>query len=100
MNFFRKIDYQNSSSNIICENQIYSYRDLFYDINKFNFLADKKSLVFILSENNYECVAAYSGVSYFDSVVLLLDRSIKEEALSTLINSFKPSYIFQNTKTR
>ena len=98
MNFFRKIDYHNSSSNIMCDNQIYSYRDLFYDINKFNFLADKKSLVFILSENNYECVAAYSGVSYFDSVVLLLDRSIKEEALSTLINSFKPSYIFQNTK--
>ncbi|OUX31806.1 MAG: hypothetical protein CBE24_04655 [bacterium TMED264] len=97
MNFFRKIDYENTSSSIICDNHIYSYKDLFYDIKNFNFLADQKSLVFIISENNYECLAAYSGVSYFDSVVLLLDQSIKQEALNNLINKFKPSYIFQNT---
>ena len=41
--------------------------------------------------------SAYSGVSYFDSVVLLLDQSIKQEALNNLISNFKPSYIFQNT---
>ena len=96
MNFFKKIDYLNTSSNIICNNQTYSYKDLFHDINNFKFIADKKSLVFILSENNYECIAAYSGVSYFDSVVLLLDGSIKQEPLDNLINKFKPSYIFQN----
>ena len=97
MNFFRKIDYKNTSSSIICGNHSYSYKDLFHDINNFNFLIEEKSLVFIISENNYECVAAYSGVSYFDSVVLLLDQSIKQEALNNLISNFKPSYIFQNT---
>ena len=95
MNFFRKIDYRNTSSSITCGNHSYSYKDLFYDINNFNFLAEEKSLVFIISENNYECVAAYSGISYFDSVVCLLDQSIKQEALDNLINKFKPSYIFQ-----
>ena len=88
MNFFKKIDYQNTSSNIICKNQTYSYKDLFHDINHFKFIASKKSLVFILSENNYECIAAYSGVSYFDSVVMLLDGSIKQEPLNNLIKSY------------
>ena len=97
MNFFKKIDYLNTSSSIICNNQTYSYKDLFHDINHFKFIANKKSLVFILSENNYECIAAYSGVSYFDSVVMLLDGSIKQEPLNNLINKFKPSYIFQES---
>ena len=57
MNFFRKIDYKNTSSSIICGNHSYSYKDLFHDINNFNFLIEEKSLVFIISENNYECVA-------------------------------------------
>ena len=66
MNFFKNIDYQNTTSKIICDNNLYSYQDLFKDINNFKFLANQKSLVFIISENNYDCIAAYSGVSYFD----------------------------------
>ena len=87
MNFFKKIDYLNTSSSIICNNKTYSYKDLFHDINHFKFIAKKKSLVFILSENNYECIAAYSGVSYFDSVVMLLDGSINQETSTNIVAS-------------
>ena len=95
MNFFKKIDYENTSSNIICGDNFFSYKDLYRDIHKFKFLDKKKSLVFIISENSYECIASYSGISYFESVVLLLDTNIQESVLKDLLKRFKPSYIFQ-----
>ena len=95
MNIFKNIDYKNTSSNIICGDKLFSYKDLYGDIYKFKFLDKKKSLVFIISENCYECIASYSGISYFESVVLLLDKTVQEDALKNLLKKFKPSYIFQ-----
>ena len=58
----------------------------------------KRSLVFILCENNINTIIAYVGFIRSGNIICLLDQNINDELLKKIINIYQPSFIFSNKK--
>ena len=77
-----------------------SYSELISRADKIGSQVSKKSLVFILCENNIDSIAAYVGFIRSGNTVCLLDQNINDELLKRIINLYQPSFIFSNKKKK
>ncbi len=77
-----------------------SYSGLISRADKIGSQVSKKSLVFILCENNVDSIIAYVGFIRSGNTVCLLDQNINDELLKRIINLYQPSFIFSNKKKK
>jgi|TARA_Y100000310_G_scaffold154407_1_gene153942 acyl-CoA synthetase (AMP-forming)/AMP-acid ligase II len=77
-----------------------SYSELISRADKIGSQVTKKSLVFILCENNIDSIVAYVGFIRSGNTVCLLDQNINDELLKRIINLYQPSFIFSNKKKK
>ena len=75
-----------------------SYAELIGRADKIGRLVSKKSLIFILCENNINSIIAYVGFIRSGNTVCLLDQNINDELLKNIIHLYQPSFIFSNKK--
>ena len=95
MNIFKKLDYGDKEPKILQEGNSFSYSDLLDNIKKFNFNSEPKSLAFVLSENSYECLSGYCGLSYNNFTVAILEAATNKKVLENILNRFRPLYVYQ-----
>ena len=75
-----------------------SYAELISRADKIGRQVSKKSLIFILCENNINSIIAYVGFIRSGNTVCLLDQNINDELLKNIIHLYQPSFIFSNKK--
>ena len=85
MNIINKLNFNKFDSNIICNDISYSYKELNIDIKKFGSIICDRSLVFIITENSYDCLVGYCGSLYNNSVVALINNSINKRMLNNIL---------------
>ena len=76
------------------DNKKYTYEKLQKKINSFSKKINKRSLCFVLCENDFSTIIAYLGFLNSNSVIALIDQNIKITSLKNLINLYEPEYIF------
>ena len=74
-----------------------SYSELISRADKICRQIPKRSLIFILCENNIDTIIAYVGFIRSGNIVCLLDQNINDELLKKIINLYQPSFIFSNS---
>ena len=80
------------------DNQNYSYKHLKQKINFFSKKIEKKrSLCFILCQNDFSTIIAYLSFLNSKSVIALIDQNIKIKSLKGLVYLYEPDYIFGNS---
>ena len=80
---------------IITEKKTFYYKDLDKISDKFLLkLKNKKKLVFLLGENNYETIIGYIGFIKKEYAIAIIDNKIDKSLLNNLIKNYKPYYIF------
>ena len=75
-------------------NNSYNYKQVNKDIEYFEQL-NKRSLILILSSNNYESLICYIASIKLKIVVMLVDIKSDTSYLKNLINKYRPEYIFK-----
>lgn len=93
MSFLDKIDKYKNKNCIIENDKSYSYFDIIAEANNFVNAIPKRSLVFLLGENNYETIVSYLGLIRSKSVVTLLDKNLSSKNLQNLIKNYSPNFI-------
>ena len=87
MTIFDNLTYNSSSVSFIAEDEKrFTYNDLLTDADYHGERINERSLIFIISRNNYNCVTGYVGGLRVNAVVALIND---------LIVRFKPSLIYQ-----
>lgn len=77
-----------------------SYSELICRADKISRQIPKRSLIFILCENNIDSIIAYVGFIRSGNVVCLLDQNINDELLKKIMNLYQPNFIFSNKKKK
>lgn len=75
-----------------------TYGQLNDEVQRFSKLLPHKSLIFILGRNDIPSVVIYLACFEIGSVPLLLNSDIPTSALSKLLNTYLPSYVFLPTE--
>jgi long-chain acyl-CoA synthetase len=76
------------------ENNQFKYSDLTYFKNDFKSKIPPRSLVFCLCKNNIESLMGYYSFLENKIVPLLLDVEIHQDLLDSLVDIYKPNYIW------
>jgi long-chain acyl-CoA synthetase len=94
--FFNELNkFKNKNALITEENKCITYKKLLiYSKAISKKTGNKRSLIFLLGQNNIETIAAYISFINSGHVLVLLDYRINNIFLNKLINLYKPSYIF------
>ena len=71
-----------------------TYSELDNEVQKLNLVIDERSLVFCLCENRIESVIGYVSCIEGKSVPVLLNAHLDEELLFSLLNTYKPEYVW------
>lgn len=79
---------------IDCAEKRWSFIDLVDQSDKIADYMDSRTLMFILSKNHIQVVAAYVGALRKGVVPLLLSADIQIELLNNLVDIYKPQYIW------
>ena len=95
MNIFKDLDFGNTVSSIISNENSYSYAQLYDDSKKFSSIANGRLLAFILSKNLYDCLVGYCGLLRGNVVVALINDTIHESIFNDIVLKFKPALIYQ-----
>ena len=96
MTIFNNLARNSSSLSFIAEDERrFSYSDLLNDADHFGEKINERSLIFIISSNNFDCVTGYVGALRANAVVVLINYSIHESMWNDLIKKFKPAFIYQ-----
>ncbi len=70
-----------------------SYEELIYKSKKFTNQFEKKSLIFLITNNDLETIFFYLGFTFQKNVPTLLNGNIKKNILKKLLFKYKPKYI-------
>ena len=84
MSFFDNLIKYNNKICVIDNNFKYTYKEFLSLSDKLASGIEKRSLVFLLSNNNIETIASYVGLIRNKSVIVLLEENIKEDFLFRL----------------
>lgn len=99
MSFLENIIKYNSKTAIICENkERVDYKTLIHNSEKFLKNIKDRSLVFLLSGNNFETIVSYIGLLKSNCVIVFINENTNFQSLKKLINIYKPHYIFGKKK--
>jgi len=93
---FKKLEsFKNKIALISDNSHKLTYSELVQNINNFiRYLEDKKKLVFLLGQNNFETIIGYLSFIKKGYTVVFLDFKINDFFLKKLISIYKPDYIF------
>jgi len=99
MNFYNDIAVYGSTTAIISESsEIFTYAELFKSADTLKNQINKRTLVFSLCENSLESVVGYLGFLGGSIVPVLINGTIKNELLDNLLLTYKPEYIWLQSK--
>ncbi len=93
MSFFDNLSKYNNKICVIEDNNKLTYKEFLNLSDKLTSKIIKRSLVFLLAENDLETIATYVGLIRRKSVVVILEKNIKSEFLKNLIIKYNPNYI-------
>ena len=95
MDFFNSIIQYSGRTAVITENgDRITYDTLIADADKLAAYIGKRSLIFMICENCYECIMAYIAFLRSGSVPVLINSKNDSEMLGKLTDSYKPQYVF------
>ena len=95
LNIFRELATNKNKSYIHSNGSNFTYDNLIQDAEKFISYNVNHSLVFIVANNSYDCLAGYVGLLRANAVVALINDSIHESIWNDLVIKFKPVFIYQ-----
>ena len=72
----------------------YLYKDLIEKADSFKSALKNNSLVALLCRNDYESLVAYVGTLRSQSVSLIINATLEEDVISSLLSTYKPDYIW------
>ena len=97
MKVFNNLANNSSNLSFIAEDgRKLTYNNLLIDADYFSKKIKERSLIFIITGNNYDCVVGYVGAIRANAVIALINNSIHESLLNDLILRFKPSLIYKH----
>lgn len=93
---FKKLEgFKNKIALISENNQKLTYSELIQNVNNIiRYLEDKKKLIFLLGQNNFETIIGYLSFIKKGYTVVFLDFKINDYFLKKLISIYNPDYIF------
>jgi acyl-coenzyme A synthetase/AMP-(fatty) acid ligase len=93
---FKKLEgFKNKIALISENNQKLTYSELIQNVNNIiRYLEDKKKLIFLLGQNNFESIIGYLSFIKKGYTVVFLDFKINDYFLKKLISIYDPDYIF------
>ena len=96
MYFFDNLKKFSERDAIITENgERIKYKELLNEISKVEkYITNKRSRVFLISENNYEFIISYYALLKKRSIIFLLNSKITHQKLEQLTNIYFPNMIF------
>ncbi len=94
MKLLNKIKSHSNLTALILKNDTkISFKKLLLDSEKLQNKIDKRSLVFIISQNNYETIVSYISLLINKSVIMFLDKNLDNVFFQNLIKMYSPNYI-------
>ena len=94
--FFDNIEKYGEKTALLQENgKVYTYQDIAIGMQKFSSMLTARSLVFVLCTNSVGCIMGYLAFLRNRVVPVMLDADIDEGLLYTLLEIYKPQYIYQ-----
>lgn len=75
-------------------NKVYTYEDLYNEGKKFTNKIRERSIIFIITENNFASLLAYSSCINNKIVPTLISSELESNLLCDLINNYSPEYIW------
>lgn len=81
---------------IIADDETYTYMDLNKLQREFAAYLDSRTLIFIVCENTIESLIGYIGSINNKTVPLMLSKSLQYEKYASLIEAYRPEYIWCN----
>ncbi len=85
---------------LVHNNQTISYEKLLNNSKIISKKIEKKSLVFLLIDNDFESISSIIATEFSNSVAMLLNFNINSEMLQNLIKAYNPDYLFFNKKKK
>jgi len=94
--------FNNKKALILESGQIITYNQLVKEtcLLSRKLSGDKKKLVFLLGENNFETIVGYLAFIKKGFSIAILDSKINDFFLKNLIKLYKPSFIFCSKKKK
>ncbi len=86
--------YNDTTCAITHDGTSYSYKDLIEKADSFKSILKNDSLVAVLCRNDYETLVAYVGVLRSQSASLIINATLEEDVISSLLSIYKPDYIW------
>ena len=100
MSFLRNIkNYKKKVSLVLNDGSNITYEELLNQTNYIKKFITKRSLVIILTGNNYETIASYVSLINLKSVVMLIDKNLNNKFLKNILKNYQPDFIFSPKKT-
>ena len=97
--FFDNIErYKNKVALFLNKNNKIFYKDILNISKEFQKKITDRSLTILISENCMESICGYLALLRSNSVIMMLDSSIKDADLNKLIKKFEPKYLFCSVK--
>ena len=97
MSFYQDLKKFKTNTALVIEGEDdISYEKLLNESGKFASKISKRSLIFILIDNDFESIVGLIGSEISGSVIMLLSPQINQQAFIKLINLYSPDYIFLN----
>ncbi|RKJ53512.1 phosphatase, partial [Butyricicoccus sp. 1XD8-22] len=82
-----------SKTAIITNDGKYTYSQLLKKIALYNFESNKKELVLLICENNFEMIAAYLAVLRSGHAVMLISHTTNPELVESIVAKYQPKWI-------
>ena len=86
--------FKNKTALVDCNAKEYSYNEILVKVNYINSKIKHRSLILIITSNNFESVIGYISFIRSNHISILLDKSFKLEYVKKIIIKYKPNYIF------
>ena len=93
MSFYSDLKIFNNRTALIFNDLNFSYTSLLEDADKIAKIINKRSLIFILGDNDPETIISLVASDISNSVVMMLDNKINSNALTELIRLYMPDFI-------
>ena len=93
MSFYSDLKKFNNRTALIFNDLNFSYTSLLEDADKIAKIINKRSLIFILGDNDPETIISLVASDISNSVVMMLDNKINSNALTELIRLYMPDFI-------
>lgn len=76
---------------------VITYKELAKEAERLSQFVEKRSLIFILCDHQFETVKLLYEILYLNRIALLLAEDIDKELLNDLITIYQPQYIYCNS---